>query len=221
MCLLAVPGRLGDPGRQVNGSSQVLRVLRSKYPIVRCPVPALAPVPATGPGFLYHEIPWSKPPSCGTSTHALMDLTTRPPRPFWGMITVRHGRALPLARPAWHGKYRRNNTVWSIKDPAARSSACVQGFVLLAAVRDDSSSILLLHHLLPGPSAWLGFIHLLPLVTFSFSCFAQASPFSCRVPSSTIVSCKTVGNTSFIGHHPLAPRILLYSFAASPVTSPT
>ncbi|KAH8738095.1 hypothetical protein BGZ61DRAFT_27859 [Ilyonectria robusta] len=70
--------------RLVNGSSQVLRVLRSKYPILRCPVPALAPVPATGPGFLYHEIPWSKPPSCGTSTHALMDLTTRPPPPLLG-----------------------------------------------------------------------------------------------------------------------------------------
>lgn len=32
---------------------------------------------------------------------------------------------------------------WSIKDPAARSPACVQGFVLLAALRDESSSILL------------------------------------------------------------------------------
>lgn len=35
---------------------------------------------------------------------------------------------------------RKNYTVcgWSIKDPAARSPTCVQGFVLLVAVRDDS-----------------------------------------------------------------------------------
>lgn len=169
--------------RLVNGSSQVLRVLRSKYPILGCPVPALAPVPATGPGFLYHEIPWSKPPSCGTSTHALMDLTTRPPPPLLGHDNSPARESPPSCKACM---------AWQVQ---GKITQCVAGpsrtqlLGLRHAYRDSfcwwrcgtTPGILLTTTLLAGPSAWLGFIHLLPLVTFSFTCFAQASPF--KLPS--------------------------------------
>lgn len=159
----------------------MLRVLRSKYPIVRCPVPALAPAPATGPGFLYHEIPWSKPPSCGTSTHALMDLTTRPPPPLLGHDNSPARESPPSCKGCMANTEEITQCGPSRTQLLGLRHAYRDSFCWRRCGTTPVASYLLLHHLLAGPSAWLGFIHLLPLVTFSFSCFAQASPF--KLPS--------------------------------------